>query len=103
MLSSVFCGGAIIQTIDTHSMGAFSTGRIIAGVGFSASSVVVSMFSHEMAPKELRGQIGSFFQLMYTIGIFASYWVDYGVLKGVSSSKAMQWQIPIGLPLVPAA
>jgi hypothetical protein len=32
-----------------------------------------------------------------------SYWVDYAVLKGVSSKKAMQWQIPIGLQIFPAA
>ncbi|KAF2105433.1 MFS sugar transporter-like protein [Lophiotrema nucula] len=92
MLSSaVFVVGAIIQTVDTHSMGAFYAGRIIAGIGLGAATVVVPTYSSEMTPKELRGQIGSFFQLMYTIGIFTSYWVDYA------------WQIPIGLQIVPAA
>lgn len=68
MLSSaVFCVGALIQTIDTHSMGAFFAGRVIAGVGLGAATVVVPMYSSEMCPKELRGQIGSFFQLMYTM------------------------------------
>lgn len=69
-----------------------------------------------MAPKELRGQIGSFFQLFYTFGmmslpfpgsrltvsgIFTSYWVDYAVLKRLPAT-AQQWQMPIGLQLVPA-
>jgi hypothetical protein len=36
-------------------------------------------------------------------GIFVSYWVDYGVLKSISSQSSMQWQIPIGLQIVPAA
>jgi hypothetical protein len=35
-------------------------------------------------------------------GIFTSYWVDYAVLKRIAPS-ARQWQIPIGLQLVPAA
>jgi hypothetical protein len=34
-------------------------------------------------------------------GIFTSYWVDYGVSLGKSNTK--QWQIPIGLQLIPAA
>lgn len=100
--SFIFCIGAIIETINTHSMAAFYVGRIVAGLGLGAASVVVPMFSSEMAPKEIRGQIGSFFQWFYTFGIFTSYWVDYAVLKRVSPS-AMQWQIPIGLQLVPAA
>jgi hypothetical protein len=36
-------------------------------------------------------------------GIFTSYWVDYAVSKSIPTSKAKQWQIPIGLQLVPAA
>jgi hypothetical protein len=36
-------------------------------------------------------------------GIFTSYWVDYAVLKRIPSTEARQWQIPIGLQLVPAA
>lgn len=103
MLSSfVFCIGAMIQTINTHSLAAFYVARVIAGLGLGAASVVVPMFSSEMSPKELRGQIGSFFQLFFTFGIFTSYWIDYGVQKDLGSI-AKQWQIPIGLQLVPAA
>lgn len=100
--SAIFCIGAIIQTINTHSLAAFYVGRIIAGVGLGAASVVVPMFSSEMTPKEYRGQIGSFFQWFYTFGIFTSYWIDYAVTKKVASVPK-QWQIPIGLQLVPAA
>ncbi|KAE8451479.1 hypothetical protein EG329_003552 [Mollisiaceae sp. DMI_Dod_QoI] len=99
--SAIFCIGAIIETINTHSMAAFYVGRVVAGVGLGAASVVVPMFSSEMAPKQLRGQIGSFFQLFYTFGIFTSYWVDYAVLKRLPATPR-QWQIPIGLQLIPA-
>ncbi|KAI0477347.1 general substrate transporter [Xylariaceae sp. FL0804] len=104
MLSAaVFCVGVIIQTINTHSLAAFYVARVIAGLGLGAATVVVPMFNSEMMPKEMRGQVGSFFQWFYTFGIFTSYWVDYGVKKGISDSAAKQWQIPIGLQLVPAA
>ncbi|TVY81797.1 Quinate permease [Lachnellula suecica] len=103
LASAVFIIGAIIETVNTHSMAAFYVGRVVAGVGLGAASVVVPMFSSEMAPKEIRGQIGSFFQLFYTFGIFTSYWVDYAVLKRISPHSSKQWQIPIGLQIIPAA
>lgn len=67
--SIVFCVGALIQTINTHSFAAFLVARVISGLGLGGASVVVSMFSSEMSPKHLRGQIGSFFQLFYTFGV----------------------------------
>ena len=68
MLSStVFCIGALIQTINTHSLPAFYVARVIAGLGLGAATVVIPMFNSEMMPKELRGQVGSFFQLFFTI------------------------------------
>ncbi|KAL9071523.1 MAG: hypothetical protein Q9157_005437 [Trypethelium eluteriae] len=122
MVSSVtFCIGALIQTINTHSLPAFYVARVIAGLGLGSATVVVPMFTSEMAPKEIRGTLGGMFQWMYTwgtqisctklnlgdrtyviLGIFLSYWVDYGVQKNVASSMAMQWQIPIALQLIPA-
>jgi len=67
MLSSfVFAIGAIIQTINTHSLTAFYIARVIAGLGLGAATVVVPMFNSEMMPKEMRGQVGSFFQWFFT-------------------------------------
>lgn len=39
---------------------------------------------------------------MFTLGIFTSYWVDYAVAKTIPDTKSRQWQIPIGLQLLPA-
>ncbi|KAH8666795.1 general substrate transporter [Xylariales sp. PMI_506] len=104
MLSSVvFCIGAMIQTINTHSLVAFYIARVIAGLGLGSATVVVPMFNSEMMPKEMRGQVGSFFQWFYTFGIFVSYWIDLGVADNIPTSESKQWQIPIGLQLVPGA
>ncbi|PSK56656.1 hypothetical protein B9Z65_6280 [Elsinoe australis] len=97
----LFCLGALMQTINHHSLAVFYIFRVVAGLGLGASSVIVPMYSSEMSPKQLRGQIGSFYQLMYTGGIFLSYWVNYGVSKDLPST-ARQWQIPVGLQLLPA-
>ncbi|KAJ7496873.1 general substrate transporter [Mycena latifolia] len=99
--SLVFTVGAVIQTINTHSLGAFYFGRVVSGLGLGGSSVIISMFSSENAPKEIRGRLGSFYQLMYTFGIFTAYWVDYGVANRLPSIPR-QWQLPIGLQIIPA-
>ncbi len=54
-----------------------------------------------MSPKEIRGQLGSLFQFFFTLGVMTSYWIDYAVEKHVEPTDR-QWQIPIGLQLVPA-
>src|ERR1700712_3425157 len=54
-----------------------------------------------MVPKEIRGRCGSFYQWLYTWGIFLAYWVDYGVAANTSiAKKSSEWQIPVGLQLV---
>jgi MFS family permease len=98
--SIIFIIGALVQTINSHSTTTFFVGRIIAGIGLGGSSVVVPMFSSEMTPKQIRGQIGSFYQLMFTLGIFTSYWTDWGVAKDISDTESKQWQIPVGLQML---
>jgi sugar porter (SP) family MFS transporter len=101
--SVVFCIGAIIQTINTHSIGAFYAGRVISGLGTGAATVLVPMFSAEMAPKEIRGMLGSCFQLFFATGVCVSYWTTYAASAGLSEEKSLQWQVPVGLQLVPGA
>ncbi|CAG8930976.1 unnamed protein product [Penicillium salamii] len=97
--SLVFCIGVILETVDTRSLEAFYVGRVICGLGVGGSATIIPIYMSEMAPKEIRGQLGSCYQLTYTVGILVSYWIDYGV-KSMEAS-ARQWQLPIGLQLVP--
>jgi MFS family permease len=72
--SLIFCLGGILQVVNTHSIGAFYAGRVISGFGVGAATVLVPMFSAEMAPKNMRGQLGSCFQLFFALGVCVSYW-----------------------------
>ncbi|KAK5202492.1 hypothetical protein LTR72_011785 [Exophiala xenobiotica] len=101
--SVVFCIGTIMQIVNSHSIGLFYAGRVIAGLGTGAATVLVPMFSAEMAPKEIRGKLGSCFQLFFATGVCISYWVDYAAQAGISDSSSTQWQVPVGLQLVPGA
>lgn len=52
-------------------------GRILLGISGGAFFVVAPMYIGEIAQKEIRGALGSFFQLMVTIGILFVYAVGY--------------------------
>ena len=102
--SLIFCVGVVLEVINTHSLNAFYIGRVICGLGVGGSSVVIPIYMSEMSPKDIRGRLGSCYQWMFTIGIFCSYWVDYAVGKAPGfAHMSKQWQVPIGLQMVPGA
>lgn len=100
LASLIFCIGCVLQVVKTGGLGAFYAGRVISGVGVGMATVIIPMYSAEMAPKEIRGQLGSMFQFFFTLGVTTSYWMDYGVSKNFSATSK-QWQIPVGFQLVP--
>ncbi|KAJ5250670.1 hypothetical protein N7489_001080 [Penicillium chrysogenum] len=101
LCSLIFSVGVILETIDSHSLPLFYVGRVICGLGIGGSATVIPIYMSEMSPKEIRGQLGSCYQLTYTVGILVSYWVDYGVKGMGDEAGPRQWQIPVGLQLVP--
>lgn len=101
--SIVVCLGTVLQVINSHQIGVFYAGRVISGLGTGAATVLVPMFSAEMAPKEIRGMLGSCFQLFFATGVAISYWVTYAASAGLSEEQSLQWQVVIGLQLIPAA
>ncbi|KAK9887172.1 hypothetical protein WA026_020626 [Henosepilachna vigintioctopunctata] len=48
-------------------------GRLISGMGFGASCVAAPIYISEISEKQIRGTLGSYFQLMIASGILASY------------------------------
>ncbi|KIW87690.1 uncharacterized protein Z519_11664 [Cladophialophora bantiana CBS 173.52] len=100
LASLIFCIGCILQLVKVNGLGAFYAGRTISGVGVGMATVIIPMYSAEMAPKQIRGALGSMFQFFFTLGVMTSYWVDYGVSQDLPPSSK-QWRIPIGLQLVP--
>ena len=99
---AVFILGVVLQTIPSHALPCFYIGRFVSGLGLGAATAVAPSYNAEMAPKEIRGQLGSGMQWLFALGVMISYWIDYGVMVGMKESSA-QWQIPVGLQMVPAA
>ncbi|RJE20429.1 Sugar and other transporter [Aspergillus sclerotialis] len=99
--SLIFTLGTILQVINAHTLGTFYAGRIIAGLGIGAATVLIPMYAAEMSPKEIRGRLGACFQLFFALGVMVAYWVTYGVAKDQPEGTA-QWQIALGLQLLPS-
>lgn len=55
------------------------TGRVFIGIAGGAFCVASPVYIGEIAQKEIRGTLGSYFQLMITIGILFVYAVGAGV------------------------
>ncbi|KAJ5917190.1 hypothetical protein N7466_010744 [Penicillium verhagenii] len=98
---AVFCCGVILQVVPSHSLVCFYIGRVVSGVGLGAATAVVPTYSAEMAPKEIRGMLGSGVQWLFALGVMTSYWIDYGVEQTLAG-QSKEWQIPVGLQLVPS-
>lgn len=99
---TVFCIGVILQVVPSHSLVCFYIGRVVSGLGLGGGTAVVPTYNAEMAPKEIRGMLGSGVQWLFALGVMISYWIDYAVQQSLPAVDK-QWQIPVGLQLVPAA
>lgn len=54
-------------------------GRFLVGIAGGAFCVAAPMYTAEIAETQIRGSLGTFFQLMVTVGILFSYAVGAGV------------------------
>jgi len=72
--------------------------RTITGLGVGVSSVLVNLYISEIAPADVRGQLGGWAPFLGTSGILVSYIVSavLGVLPGGA------WRVQFGLAVVPA-
>lgn len=99
LASLVFEVGAILQLFfPGNTVACWYAGRTISGFGVGIATTIIPMYSAEMAPKHMRGQLGSLFQGCFTLGVFTSYWVTYGATRMAPSTR--QWRIPVSLQLL---
>ncbi|XP_054258655.1 facilitated trehalose transporter Tret1-like [Macrosteles quadrilineatus] len=71
-LSLPFVASWLLITYASSAMQLYLA-RIIVGIATGASSAVAPMYVGEIAEASVRGSLGSFFQLMMTVGILYTY------------------------------
>ncbi|PSR88692.1 general substrate transporter [Coniella lustricola] len=94
--SIVVSVGFVIQIASSVSWQQFMIGRLVAGFGVGALSLLVPMFQAETAPPWIRGALVCTYQLFITLGIFLAACFNYGTYSGQRYSSA-SWRIVIGL------
>ncbi|KAI1326957.1 general substrate transporter [Xylariaceae sp. FL0255] len=91
----VFIAGVIFQ-ICASALPIFLVGRLLAGIGVGAVSVLVPLYQSEMAPKWIRGTLVCAYQFSITLGLLAASIVNQFTYRLTGSAG---YRIPIGLQL----
>jgi len=95
--SIVFIVGVIIQMASTNVWQQIAVGRLIAGAGVGALSIMVPMYVSETGPRQVRGALVSTYQLFITCGIFVADAINFGTEKRADSGS---WRIPMGVGFI---
>ena len=93
----IFCVGVIVQITTTTEWYQVAIGRLVAGFGVGALSVLTPMYQSETAPKQVRGSLVSCYQLFITLGIFVAYCINFGTEKDDSMRS---WKLPMGIGFI---
>ncbi|TDZ54668.1 Hexose transporter 2 [Colletotrichum trifolii] len=88
--------GFVIQIAAERAWEQIMVGRMVAGFGVGALSLIVPMFQAETAPPWIRGALVCAYQLFITLGIFLAACFNYGTVTHQPNSSA-SWRIVIGL------
>jgi SP family facilitated glucose transporter-like MFS transporter 8 len=68
-----------VLLVSAQNLAMLIIGRVFIGISCGGFCVAAPIFIGEIAQKDIRGILGSFFQLMITIGILFVYAVGAGV------------------------
>jgi sugar porter (SP) family MFS transporter len=91
----LFALGALLSAL-APALWVLIVARAIVGLAIGVASMLTPLYLAEMAPAEKRGAVVSLNQFCITIGILASYFVDYGLAEVTGG-----WRWMLGLGLVP--
>lgn len=98
--SGVTVLGVIIQCSSDGHISALYVGRLVAGFGVGAASMLTPLYVSENAPRAIRGGLTGLYQLFIAAGTMLSFWINYGSLANQKGNAT--WQIPLALQCLPA-
>ncbi|KAE8138891.1 general substrate transporter [Aspergillus pseudotamarii] len=90
----IYIVGYLISCFSTAIVGVLYIGRIIAGLGIGALSVVCPMAISEIAPKAVRGLMALWFNICMLSGQTLGVFIVYGCSIHISPFKDLQYQVP---------
>jgi SP family galactose:H+ symporter-like MFS transporter len=93
--AAIFLVGVLVTTF-APDLGVLIAGRVLVGIGIGVASYLGPLYISEISPSALRGNLVALNQLLLTLGILISYFVDYGL------SASGNWRAMFGLAVIPA-
>jgi MFS family permease len=69
-------------------------------VGFL--TMVIPLYQAEICHPKIRGRVTALQQFMLGVGALCASWISYGTYIGFSSTNNAQWQVPLGIQVIPA-
>ncbi|KAK4495817.1 hypothetical protein PRZ48_013085 [Zasmidium cellare] len=103
IFSLVFILGAglMLGANGERGLGLIYAGRVLAGIGVGAASMITPIYISEIAPPAIRGRIVGIYELGWQIGGLVGFWINYGLSETMAPSHK-QWIIPFAVQLIPA-
>lgn len=98
----IFILGGGLQTGATN-LDFLYGGRCIAGLGVGFLVMIIPLYQAELAHPSIRGAVTALQQFMLGIGALVATWTTYGTTKNFANTDSIQWRLPLGLQIIPAA
>ncbi|KAI7474331.1 general substrate transporter [Hortaea werneckii] len=96
----VTCVGVVIQSAAQGSIPTMYVGRLVAGLGVGAASMVVPLYISESAPRAIRGGLTGIYQLYIVFGVMIAFWINYGSIEHLTGQST--YIVPLVLQALPA-
>lgn len=102
IFSLVFILGAglMLGATGERGLGLIYAGRVLAGIGVGACSMITPIYISEISPPAIRGRIVGTYELGWQIGGLVGFWINYGLSETMAPSHK-QWLIPFAVQLIP--
>ncbi|KAF2102989.1 general substrate transporter [Rhizodiscina lignyota] len=93
--------GVVIQAASSGSVPAMYIGRLVAGFGVGAASMIVPLYISESAPRAIRGGLTGIYQQLYiACGTMLAFWVNYGSIQHLKGKAT--YVVPLTMQSLPA-
>jgi len=99
---AIFIVGAIMCTVPNGQLSLILAGRFFTGMGVGGIAAVSPIYIAEISPPAIRGRLTGFFESFYQTGAVIGFWINYGIVHNMDSSKSIAWRVPMAVQLIPA-
>ena len=70
--------GCVFQAAGSGKLAVMYIGRLVAGFGVGAASMITPLYCSENAPRAIRGGLTGLYQLFIATGTMLAFWLNYG-------------------------